>query len=101
MNRIEGQRPPDGIPGLSHALPLEQLQKTRPDGAAKARQDEVDVSSRAKMLNHIAAAVATVPDIRIEKVSSIKHAIDAGTYSVASKDVADALIRDRLSDVIR
>ncbi len=59
------------------------------------------MSSRAKTLNRIAAAVDTVPDIRTEKVIRIKQAIDAGTYDVKSEDVVDALIRDRLSDEVR
>ena len=102
MSRIEGQRPPDVvIPGLHPSPQLEQTQKAQQHDATKTEKDEVDVSSRAKMLNRIAAVVDTVPDIRAEKVASIKQAIDAGTYDVNSEDVADALIRDRLSDLVR
>ena len=102
MSRIEGQQSPDVvIPGLRPSPQLEQTQKTQQQDAAKTRKDEVDVSSRAKTLNRIAAAVATVPDIRTEKVANIKQAIDAGTYDVKGEDVADALIRDRLSDAVR
>ena len=68
MSRIESQRPPDAvIPGLHPSPQLEQTQKVRQQDVAKTGNDEVDVSSRAKMLNRIAAAVATVPDIRAER----------------------------------
>ena len=103
MSRIEGQRPPDaGIPGLSPLPPLEQTHKIQqqPDVTA-IRKDAVNVSSRAKALNRIAAAVDVVPEIRAEKVAGIKQAIDAGTYDIKSADIADALIRDRLRDEVR
>lgn len=101
MSRIEGQSPPDVvIPGLHPSPQLEQTRKTQQQDAAKTRKDEVDVSSRAKTLNRIAAAVATVPDIRTERIASIKQAIDADTYNITGADVADALIRDRLSDAV-
>ncbi len=102
MSRIEGQRPPDAvIPGLHPSPQLERTQKAPQQDVTKTTKDEVDVSSRAKMLNRIAAAVDIVPDIRVERVANIKQAIDADTYDITGEDVADALIRDRLSDAVR
>ena len=102
MSKIEGQRPPDAlIPGLHSPPPLEQTQKTPQQVATNVGKDAVDVSSRAKILSRIAAAVNAVPDIRSETVSVLKQSIDAGTYDVSSEDVADALIRDRLRDAVR
>lgn len=102
MSRIEGQHPPDVvIPGLHPSPQLERASKAQQQDTTKALGDEVEVSSRAKTLNRIAAAVDNVPDIRTEKVANIKQAIEAGTYDVKGEDVADALIRDRLSDAVR
>jgi negative regulator of flagellin synthesis FlgM len=70
--------------------------KTQQDG----RQDRVQISDRAKEMQRI-KALADEPDAtREERIERISRSVDAGTYSVPGKQVADALIRQTLTDAV-
>jgi negative regulator of flagellin synthesis FlgM len=63
-------------------------------GAGQARQvqDQASISSTGGLLS----AAQSAPDVRAEKIAPIQAAINAGTYSVSSSDVADKLISSLL-----
>jgi negative regulator of flagellin synthesis FlgM len=70
--------------------------KTQQDG----HQDRVQISDRAKEIQRI-RALADEPDAaREERIERISRSVDAGTYSVSGKQVADALIRQTLTDAV-
>ncbi len=72
MSRIEGQAPLESIiPGLTPSHQADHAKKAPSQDTGKAGKDEVDVSSRAKNLNRIAASLEMVPVIRVDKVSAI------------------------------
>jgi flagellar biosynthesis anti-sigma factor FlgM len=50
--------------------------------------DEAQVSSAANMIT----MAASTSDVRMDKVNSVKSAIDAGTYNIDSAAVASSLI---------
>jgi negative regulator of flagellin synthesis FlgM len=54
--------------------------------------DEAKVSTAAGMI----AQAMSGSDVRTEKVAALQQAIDAGTYSVSSSDVADKVIGSML-----
>ena len=58
---------------------------------AEERTDMVTLSSRAKDFSVAKKALVNTPDIRADKVQSIKAQIDAGTYNVSGMDVANKL----------
>ena len=58
---------------------------------AEERTDMVTLSSKAKDYSTIKKALVNTPDIRADKVQSIKAQIDAGTYNVTGMDVANKL----------
>ena len=58
---------------------------------AEERTDMLTLSSKAKDFALAKKALDNTPDIRADKVQSIKAQIDAGTYNVSGKDVADKL----------
>jgi negative regulator of flagellin synthesis FlgM len=65
--------------------------------------DQVALSDRAKELKRIKALVdapGVAQAARAARVEGIKAAIEAGTYRVESRAVADALIRDRLTEAL-
>jgi negative regulator of flagellin synthesis FlgM len=69
---------------------------TQQDG----RQDRVQISDRAKEIQRI-KALADQPDVaREERIQRISRSVDAGTYTVSGKNVADALIRQTLVDAV-
>ncbi len=70
--------------------------KTQQDG----RQDRVQISDRAKEIQRI-KALADQPDAaREERIERISRSVEAGTYTVSGKKVADALIRQTLTDAV-
>ena len=59
-----------------------------PDVPASAATDQTHLSSAASLAAH----AASLPDVRQEKVDSVRAAIAGGTYNVSSSDVAQSLM---------
>jgi len=58
---------------------------------AEERTDMVTLSSKAKDFASVNKALVNTPDIRADKVQSIKAQIEAGAYNVTGKDVVNKL----------
>ena len=63
-------------------------QVTVPNGG---KTDQADLSSTG-----LAAAQSASSDVRMEKVETVRSAIDAGTYQVSAGDVADKMMQGLL-----
>jgi negative regulator of flagellin synthesis FlgM len=55
------------------------------------KTDHADLSS-----SGLAAAQSAPSDVRMEKVQSVRSAIDAGTYRVSAENVADKMMQNLL-----
>jgi len=64
------------------------------------QEDLVRISDRAKEFQQLLQAVSQAPDIREEKVASLREAINAGTYQVSGRQVADKMIAQTMLDAI-
>lgn len=64
-------------------------------------QDKVDLSSQSKEMNKISEALAAAPDVRAEKVESLKNQVESGQYQVNSDAVAEKMIKEFLFDFNR
>lgn len=60
--------------------------------------DKITVSSKAKEIAQLQAEVMKMPDIRADKVNSIKSAYEAGTYNVRGEAVAQKLLKEVIID---
>lgn len=60
--------------------------------AAKSNGNVLSVSSEGKDYHAIRQALANTPDIREDKVASIKARMENGTYNVSSADVAKKIL---------
>lgn len=58
--------------------------------------DAVQVSSAARLVAVAQEVLATVPDIRSEKVEALKSQLDADAYNPDGEAVAEGLIREHL-----
>ena len=67
--------------------------------AAPSRGDRVELSQTAREMKKIESVLKTTPDVRAEKVQAIKEQIEAGTYQVDSKKVANAMLADMIKDL--
>lgn len=71
----------------------ETKQKARAQQAKKTgSRDEVYISSAGKDYQAARQAIALAPEIRKDKVASLKAQIDAGTYQVSGESFAAKLI---------
>ncbi|MEW6246967.1 MAG: flagellar biosynthesis anti-sigma factor FlgM [Nitrospirota bacterium] len=69
-------------------------------GDLSVRRDQVEISKEAKELQRIKTLIDQPDLVRTERVEQIRKAIEAGTYDVKGKQVADAIIRDVLTDAV-
>lgn len=89
--------------GLPDLLRSQQTGNTAPANASEnnspsqgvvpngGKTDQADLSSTG-----LAAAQSASSDVRMEKVQSVRSAIDAGTYQVSAGDVADKMMQSLL-----
>jgi negative regulator of flagellin synthesis FlgM len=56
--------------------------------------DETNLSSDLQKVQELKAHLANLPDVRLEKVQDLRHAVSNGTYEVDSGKIADAMITD-------
>ena len=67
--------------------------------AASAITETVELSSRAKDIRQIRAALANTPDVREDKVMALKQEIENGKYQIQSEAVANKMIDESLIDL--
>ncbi len=73
--------------------------KAKKDGASP-EGDKVELSSLAKDVSKARAEVDRTPDIRTEKVESLKEKVNSGEYKVDPDKVAQKLVDEHLSELI-
>ena len=72
--------------------------KTASEGAQS--QDRVQISEQAKELQRLRAAAEQPDAERDARVGQIRQSVEGGTYNVDGKKVADAIIRNVLTDAV-
>ncbi len=94
-NQIGAVNPASGIAGHSQA-------PAQTDGAeAVTPAAQVELSSQAQALASAKAAVDAAPDTRDDLVAKLKSQVDAGTYKVSGKDIAEQMLRRAQADRLR
>ncbi len=53
-------------------------EKAKPKPAATSKEDQVEISPKARLMSQL----ASMPEVRAEKVQQIRQAIDDGTYDL-------------------
>lgn len=98
INPISGVNPIQPVAPVSKAAPAAKVERPQ-------KVDEVDVSRQAMSISKLSSAVREDFEARVSEVRSpeqqsrinrIAREIDAGTYSVDAKSVADKLLKDIL-----
>jgi len=84
---LRSQQTGNTAPATSSAK-TSQSQGAVPNGG---KTDQADLSSTG-----LAAAQSASSDVRMEKVQTVRSAIDAGTYQVSAGDVADKMMQSLL-----
>ncbi len=98
--QISGHGKPDYLAKILLGIQGADGVSAKPLSPQGGHQDRVQISDRAKEIQRI-KALADQPDAaREERIAQISRSVDAGTYSVSGKHVADALIRQTLTDAV-
>jgi negative regulator of flagellin synthesis FlgM len=98
--QISGHGKPDYLAKILLGIQGADGVSAKPLAPQDGHQDRVQISDRAKEIQRI-KALADQPDaVREERIAQISRSIDAGTYTVSGKHVADAVIRQTLTDSV-
>jgi negative regulator of flagellin synthesis FlgM len=62
--------------------------------APPQQSETVSISQTGQEITQYTEAMAKLPDIRKERIAEIQAALEKGTYSVSSQDLADKLIQE-------
>ena len=100
---INSSKPPEGQGANRPAQPTQNVPKAAnvesKDNAAAVKnaspKDRVDISSRSKEIADIMSAADQLPEVRDSKVREIKQRVDAGTYTVDPRKVAELILKSR------
>ena len=65
-----------------------------------AKKDVISISAQAKGYQTVLRALKDIPDIRQEKVNEIFGRLQAGTYDISGKDVADKIINSTIDKTV-
>lgn len=69
-------------------------QRTKAPVEKGKKQDQIALSADAKLLAELKNELQKIPDIRHEKVQSLKQAIDKDEYQIDSREVAAKLLQE-------
>lgn len=93
--KIENSSPnPLSRPQVQEAQSSEAARSARQADTKRAddRRDQLQLSDQAQMLAKAQAVLADQPEVRTEKVTEIKQAVEAGTYQVPHESLARRLM---------
>ncbi len=63
------------------------------------RGDSVQLSDRSRMVAKAQELATNAPDVRQAKVDELRNSIQAGTYQVNGRMVADSMLRKSITEV--
>ncbi len=92
MNVRNDLQPIQPIAGDNQVSAVEKSPAAASPSSPAVSTDQTHLSGAASLVSH----VASLSDVRAEKVQSIQAAIASGSYSVSSSDVAQSLMNDML-----
>ncbi len=95
-------RKADGLKSPEIKKPEPAISRNKPAeaGGIPASGDQITLSRGAEEMSRLTSAVNALPDVRTEKVETIRNAVQSGTYSVRAEMVADKLLKEVIVDSI-
>lgn len=82
---------------LAENAKAQQAKAARGEDPTASGGDKVALSAEAKLLGAALTTASTAPDVRAEKVRTLKEQVQAGTYKPDIRKAAANLIRDDLT----
>jgi len=85
----------DRVAGAPSKTPLPQRSSSSSGASSASGEDTLSLSSTHDVVQSLTASLATVPEVRAERVSALQQRVNSGSYQPASQNVADAIIADQ------
>jgi negative regulator of flagellin synthesis FlgM len=89
-----------GSIGPDSSNPVEKIRVSTPvnsgdSGAATstAATDSVHITESARTMASLAEAVSSTPDVDMNRVAAVQHALSAGTYRLSPEGIADKMLQ--------
>ncbi len=70
------------------------------NASTMAPEEKVSLSSKVQDVQKIKEAVQELPDIREEKVETLKNQIEQGTYDVKGEEIVQKMVDESLLDIM-
>jgi flagellar biosynthesis anti-sigma factor FlgM len=67
---------------------------------APAAEDKVEITA-GRELGEVKKALNAIPDVRLEKVETIRESVEDGTYYVESEKIAKRVVDEALEEAVR
>ena len=101
--KISGRKP------VQKSAPIDSLSAaSKPDTAEKVEDsapaqsgDNISLSGASKQIQSAQSAIQGLPDVRLERVTEIKNALDDGNYHVESEVIAKKMVNESLGESLR
>lgn len=61
---------------------------------ASVSEDKIEFSSKGAEVGKLVDQLKQFPDVRQDRIDSLKQKIESGEYNPASDDIADAILKD-------
>lgn len=100
MEISQSGRAPDLAKILLGVQDTDRTQSKKTASQQAVSQDRVQISEQAKELQRLRAAAEQPNAERDAKVDRIRQSVEGGTYRVDGKQIADALVRNVLTDSV-
>jgi negative regulator of flagellin synthesis FlgM len=78
--------------------PEQSGQAQKSDVGQNPDSDRLELSVRSREISHLAELIRSTPDVRELKVEQIRKDLEAGTYNVKAKRIAEKMIGGQFLD---
>ena len=79
--------PQGGVKKSNHETPIVENKQN-------VTEDKLDLSNRGSEVNTFIDKLKELPDVRQDKVNSLRDQIASGSYNPSSEKIADAILKD-------
>jgi negative regulator of flagellin synthesis FlgM len=78
----------------------QQSELTPKSNGVQPDSDRLELSARSRDISHLNELIQSTPDIREDKVASIRRQLENGTYNVKAEKIAEKILSDNLLDEV-
>jgi flagellar biosynthesis anti-sigma factor FlgM len=98
MGRIKLDGPKDAhVTGVKRQSGVNRKDEIATSGPSSSQQsDTVNLSGRATAVGKMIASAMEAPEIRQDKIETLKPLVESGNYNPPAKDIADAMLKDQI-----